>query len=176
MLAPEGVPTISVSYWAFLGPALLWVGSGLLAWRLADAVLTRRTLLSRGLRPIAGNLSGTIASTISRQRHLLARAIVLMTLAIAFAASTATFNATYHQQASMSSRSAPSLTAVDLAGLTTVELTLALVLVAAAGGLVLALGLAEHRRSLAIAAALGADDGSCAALSPARPPWSPSEG
>jgi putative ABC transport system permease protein len=99
VLAPEGVPAISVSYWAFLGPALLWVGSGLLTWRLVDALLTRRSLLSRGLRPIAGNLSRSVASTISRQRRLLARAIVLMSLAIAFAASTATFDATYNQQA-----------------------------------------------------------------------------
>ncbi len=36
VLAPEGVPTISVSYWAFAGPALLWVGAGLLIWRLTD--------------------------------------------------------------------------------------------------------------------------------------------
>jgi len=49
-----------------------------------------------------------------------------------------------------------SLTAVDLAGLTRVELGFALVLAAAAGGLVLALGLAERRRSFAILAALGA--------------------
>ncbi len=49
-----------------------------------------------------------------------------------------------------------SLTSVDLAGLTRVELTFALVLAAAAGGLVLALGLAERRRSLAILSALGA--------------------
>ena len=41
-----------------------------------------------------------------------------------------------------------SLTAVDLAGLTRVELAFALLLAAAAGGLVLALGLAERRRSL----------------------------
>ncbi|MDP9219618.1 MAG: ABC transporter permease, partial [Actinomycetota bacterium] len=34
VLAPEGVPTISVSYWAFLGPLLLWVGGLLLVWRL----------------------------------------------------------------------------------------------------------------------------------------------
>jgi putative ABC transport system permease protein len=52
---------------------------------------------------------------------------------------------------------ASSLTAVDLAGLTRVELSLALVLVAAAGGLVLALGMVERRRPLAIVAALGAD-------------------
>lgn len=31
VLAVEGVPTISVSYWAFAGPALLWVGAGLLS-------------------------------------------------------------------------------------------------------------------------------------------------
>jgi putative ABC transport system permease protein len=49
-----------------------------------------------------------------------------------------------------------SLTAVDLAGLTKVELGFAILLAAAATGLVLALGLAERRRSFAILAALGA--------------------
>ena len=49
-----------------------------------------------------------------------------------------------------------SLTSVDLAGLSRVELGFALVLAAAAGGLVLGLGLAERRRSLAIMSALGA--------------------
>jgi putative ABC transport system permease protein len=49
-----------------------------------------------------------------------------------------------------------SLTSVDLAGLTSVELAFALVLAAAAGGLVFALGLSERRRSFAIASALGA--------------------
>jgi putative ABC transport system permease protein len=49
-----------------------------------------------------------------------------------------------------------SLTAVDLSGLTRVELGFALALAAAATGLVLALGLNERRRTFAIAAALGA--------------------
>jgi putative ABC transport system permease protein len=49
-----------------------------------------------------------------------------------------------------------SLTAVDLGGLTKVELGFALLLAAAATGLVLALELAERRRSFAIARALGA--------------------
>jgi putative ABC transport system permease protein len=49
-----------------------------------------------------------------------------------------------------------SLTAVDLAGLTGVELGFALVLASAASGLVLALGLIERRRIFAIASALGA--------------------
>jgi putative ABC transport system permease protein len=49
-----------------------------------------------------------------------------------------------------------SLTAVDLAGLTRVELGFGLVLAAASAGLVLALGLAERRRTFAVARALGA--------------------
>ena len=50
-----------------------------------------------------------------------------------------------------------SLTAVNLAGLTRIELGFGLVLAAAAGALVLAFGLTERRRGFAIATALGAD-------------------
>ena len=50
-----------------------------------------------------------------------------------------------------------SLTAVDLGGLTRVELGFALFLAAASTGLVLALGLTERRRTFAIATALGAN-------------------
>ena len=49
-----------------------------------------------------------------------------------------------------------SLTAVDLRGLTRLELSFAFILLAAASGLVLALGLAERRRTFAILSALGA--------------------
>jgi putative ABC transport system permease protein len=49
-----------------------------------------------------------------------------------------------------------SIAAIDLAGLTRLELTYALLLAAASSGLVLALGLAERRRTFAIASALGA--------------------
>ena len=49
-----------------------------------------------------------------------------------------------------------SLTAVDLTGLTRIELGFAVALVAAATGLVLWLSLAERRRSYAIASVLGA--------------------
>ena len=48
------------------------------------------------------------------------------------------------------------LTAIDLKGLTRLELAFALVLASGASGLVLALGLAERRRTFAIASALGA--------------------
>jgi putative ABC transport system permease protein len=49
-----------------------------------------------------------------------------------------------------------SLTAVDLAGLTTIELAFAVMMAAAAGGLMLALGLIERRRNFAILSAIGA--------------------
>src|ERR1700674_1628344 len=49
-----------------------------------------------------------------------------------------------------------SLTAVDLAGLTRIELVFAVIMVAGAAGLILALGLTDRQRSFAILSALGA--------------------
>ena len=57
-----------------------------------------------------------------------------------------------------------SLTAVDLRGLTRLELAFAVVLLAGATGLVLALGLAERRRTFAILSALGAKGGQLSAF------------
>ena len=53
-------------------------------------------------------------------------------------------------------RTLSGLTALDLSGLTKLELAFAFILAAAASGLVLGLGLAERRRTYAIASALGA--------------------
>lgn len=99
VLAPEGLPQIAVSYWALAGPALLWTGAGLLAWHLGERLLSDRRILLPALRPLAGPLAGTVSSTMARQRHLLARALTLVALTAAFAASTAIFNSTYAQQA-----------------------------------------------------------------------------
>ncbi len=100
VLAPEGVPTLSVSYWAFFAPALAWVGAGLLGWRLADLLLgLGQPLVQALLRPFAGNLASTGAAMMSRNRRIIARSAVLVGLALSFAISTATFNATYRQQA-----------------------------------------------------------------------------
>jgi putative ABC transport system permease protein len=100
VLAPEGVPAISVNYWAFAGPALMWIGGGLLAWRIAEFMLRRgRRALSIAARPLAGPLAGTVAASMQRQRRLLARGVALVGLTATFAASTAIFNATYRQQA-----------------------------------------------------------------------------
>jgi putative ABC transport system permease protein len=100
VVAPEGVPAISVSYWAFAGPALLWFGSALATWRIGDLILgPGRPVVATMLRPVAGQLAATVAAVLSRQRRPLVRAITLLSLAVAFAASTATFNATYRKQA-----------------------------------------------------------------------------
>lgn len=100
ILAPEGVATISVSYWAFLGPALLWLGGAMFLWRLVTLFLTHgRRPLARLVSPLTGRLARPAAASMSRQRRPLARSVVLLALAISFAASTATFNATYQQQA-----------------------------------------------------------------------------
>src|SRR5207302_6146561 len=81
VLAPEGVPAISVSYWAFAGPALLWAGTGLICWRLGEFALRRgRGLLAGALRPAAGPMAGTVAASLSRQRHRLARGVVMVGL------------------------------------------------------------------------------------------------
>lgn len=100
VLAPEGVPSVSVSYWAFAGPALLWIGAGLLSMRLASGALRHgRQLLAATLRPFQGPLSGPVTSAVVRRRDAIGRAAALLALTIAFAGSTATFNATYRKQA-----------------------------------------------------------------------------
>ena len=99
VLAPEGVPTVSVSYWSLAGPLLLWIGAGLVAWRAADTILgPGAPLLRRLLRPVAHNLSAPVTATLTRRRRTLGGATVLVALSIAFAASTAVFNATYRHQ------------------------------------------------------------------------------
>jgi putative ABC transport system permease protein len=105
VLVPEGIPKVSVNWYALLAPVLGWVGLGLLAYRVADLVLVRgRTRLARILRPLAGELAPTVAATMGRQRRLLAKAVTLVALTAAFAGSTAVFNSTYQQQAEADAR------------------------------------------------------------------------
>jgi putative ABC transport system permease protein len=105
VLAPEGVPSVSVSYWAFLGPALLWLGAALLLWRLTLLVLEHgRPALARLARPLTATLATTTAAVLSRRRRPLARSVVLLALAVSFAISTAVFNSTYRQQSEVDAR------------------------------------------------------------------------
>ena len=105
VLAPEGVPSITVDYFAFIGPACLWSGVALITWRLAEFGLQRgRRLLTRVIRPLAGGLASTVASSMTRQRRVIAPAVMLVGITAAFAASTAVFNSTYAQQAEIDAR------------------------------------------------------------------------
>jgi putative ABC transport system permease protein len=105
VLAPEGVPQVSVNWYALLAPVLGWIGAGLLIYRLADLSLRGgRGTVARVLRPLAHGLSPTVAATMSRQRQLLARGLALVALTGAFAGSTAVFNSTYNAQATVDAR------------------------------------------------------------------------
>lgn len=105
VLAPEGVPQISVNWYALMAPVLGWLGAGLLAFRIADLVLAGgRGGVARAIRPLAGGLAPIVAATMHRQRRLLARSVALVSLTAAFAGSTAVFNSTYQQQAEADAR------------------------------------------------------------------------
>ncbi|WP_426502883.1 FtsX-like permease family protein [Dactylosporangium sp. McL0621] len=105
VVAPEGAPRIAVDYWAFAGPALLWLGGALLVWRIvATALQYGRRLLATVLRPLAGPLASTVAATLHRRRQPIAAAATLIACTVAFAVSTAGFTATYRQQAEVDAR------------------------------------------------------------------------
>ncbi|MEA2566556.1 MAG: putative transport system permease protein, partial [Actinomycetota bacterium] len=100
VVVPEGVPTISVSYFTLLAPLLFWVGGALLVWRLGHLVLTKgRRPLAALARPLAGGLAGVATASMVRQRRVLSRGLTILALSAAFAVSTAVFNTTYSAQA-----------------------------------------------------------------------------
>jgi putative ABC transport system permease protein len=100
VLAPEGVAQVSVTYEAFIAPLCVWIGSALLAIRIGKFYLAHgRRSFTRLSRPLAGNLSGIVFTSLGRQRARLAQGIALVALASAFAVSTAIFNTTYDNQA-----------------------------------------------------------------------------
>jgi putative ABC transport system permease protein len=100
VLAPEGVPQVSVSTWPLFGPALLWAGFGLLSWHVAEDVLARgRRPLAALVRPVVGGLAGTVASWLARRRVPVAAGAAMVALSAGFASSTAVFDSTYQQQA-----------------------------------------------------------------------------
>lgn len=105
VLAPEGVPQVSVNWYALAGPVLAWVGGGLLVYRLSQWFLGNgRGAVTRLARPLGRELAPTVAATMARQRGLLARALTLVALTAAFAGSTAIFNSTFEQQAEADAR------------------------------------------------------------------------
>ena len=99
VLAPEGTPSVSVHYEAFVAPLLFWLGGALLGLRLFEALIGDRRAMRRLLRPVSSGLAPVVAASLGRQRRLLARGVVMVGLAVAFAVSTSVFNTTYNAQA-----------------------------------------------------------------------------
>ncbi|MCL6527727.1 MAG: ABC transporter permease [Thermaceae bacterium] len=97
VLAPEGVVKSSVQYESFIAPLALWVGAILLGVRLLEWALRRR-LFTPILRFLTGNLAPSVSATLERQHGLISRGAALAALAVAYAASTSIFNATYGAQ------------------------------------------------------------------------------
>lgn len=99
VLAPEGVPSVSIHYEAFIVPLCLWLGGALLGMRLFDAFLKKgANTLAKILRPLSQGLAGLVSASLCRQRRLAIQGIVLVALAVSFAVSTAIFNTTYNSQ------------------------------------------------------------------------------
>jgi putative ABC transport system permease protein len=99
VVAPEGVPRLSVSYSALLAPLLLWIGAALLIMRLTGLLLARNgRAVGPVIKPMARRLSSLVTASLSRQRVLIATGLLLVALAVAFATSTAVFNSTYQAQ------------------------------------------------------------------------------
>jgi putative ABC transport system permease protein len=100
VLANEGVAQTSVNYPAFLAPLALWAGLGFLWVRLSRrALIAARTVRNPVIAMAAGDLAPTVAASLSRQASRIARGAGLLALAVGFALSTTSFNATYSAQA-----------------------------------------------------------------------------
>ena len=100
VLAPEGVPTVSVSTFTLLAPLLFWIGAALLILRIGGASLRHgRRWLAATTRPFARRLADVVAASMSRQGRSLSRGLVLMALTASFAVSVAVFDTTYAAQA-----------------------------------------------------------------------------
>jgi putative ABC transport system permease protein len=100
VLAPEGVPTISVNYLTLLAPVLFWIGAALLIARVGAVLLRHgRRWIAASTRPIAHRLSGVVAASMTRRGRPLSRGLVLVALTASFAVSVGLFNTTYAAQA-----------------------------------------------------------------------------
>jgi putative ABC transport system permease protein len=103
VLNAEGNPTVTLALTSFAAPFLLWIGGTLLLLRVTGWFLRGgrfAALLGRVLGP-GGELAGR---SLSARAGAASRAIVLLALAVSFAVSTLTFDATYRQQQRVDAR------------------------------------------------------------------------
>ncbi|HEY4411673.1 MAG TPA: ABC transporter permease [Gaiellaceae bacterium] len=94
---PDSNPTLSLSVYMFLAPALLWLGAALLLLRLrgrAVAWLAARAAGGRATTPL-----GFLLASAGRRGAALNRGLLLLGLLLAFGVNLSVFVATYDQQA-----------------------------------------------------------------------------
>jgi len=98
VLTSEGNPTVSLAVTSFLAPLLFWVGGTLVLLRVVDRAVSRSSRLTKVMRRVLGPGGFLAARSVTARARAATRAIVLLALALSFATSVLTFDATYRQQ------------------------------------------------------------------------------
>ncbi len=94
---PDSNPTLSLSVYMFLAPALLWIGAALVLLRLRGRALVWLARLGGGAR--ASTPRSFLLASAGRRGEALNRGLLLVGLLLAFGVSLGVFTATYNQQA-----------------------------------------------------------------------------
>jgi putative ABC transport system permease protein len=94
---PDSNPTLSLSVYMFLGPALLWVGAALLLIRLRGGAIA--WLAGRFTGGRATTSRGFLLASASRRGSSINRGLLVLGLLLAFGVNLGIFTATYDQQA-----------------------------------------------------------------------------
>jgi putative ABC transport system permease protein len=98
---PDSNPTLSLSVYMFLAPALLWIGGVLLLLRVRTMAAR---LASRKLRHLGRSQAGFLLTSIVRRNESINRNLLVLSLLLAFAVNLAIFASTYDQQAQVDAR------------------------------------------------------------------------
>jgi len=93
---PDSNPTLSLSVYMFLAPALLWLGATLLLVRLRGGLVG--WIARRAVGPRAGSRRGLLLISASRRASAINRGLVVVGLLLAFGVNLGIFSATYDQQ------------------------------------------------------------------------------
>jgi putative ABC transport system permease protein len=94
---PDSNPTLSLSVYMFLGPALLWLGATLLLIRLRGGAIV--WLTGRLTNGRARTTRGFLLASASRRGAAINRGLLVLGLLLAFGVNLGIFTATYDQQA-----------------------------------------------------------------------------
>jgi len=97
VVSPDSNPTLTLSVYMFLAPALLWLGAALLLVRLRGGFMT--WLARRVARGRASSLPSFLLASAGRRGAAINRGLLVVGLLLAFGVNLGVFAATYDQQA-----------------------------------------------------------------------------